>query len=116
MSKRKEFNLEDYKTGNYSVETINGRTVDIVHIDEARGAIFGFYDGVPTYWEKDGSFFPDGIEKTDNDLVLRAKRVVMHINVVRRHGKLDVYGSTLGKPKVYSGGELVKYITVEVDE
>lgn len=117
MSNTTKFNLKDYNTGQYSVETMNGRPVEIVHVDEKRGTIFGFYDDVATYWELDGSYYPGGMQPDDNDLVMRTKKVVVHVNITRnKQGKIDCYASTAGKPRVYRGSTLLKYVTVEIDD
>lgn len=117
MLKTTKFNLKDYNTGQFSVETLTGRAVDIAHIDENRGIVFGFIEQSATYWEMDGSYYPHGLQQDDNDLYLRPKQLVVHVNITRnKDGKIDCYASTRGKARVYRGSTLLKYLTVEIDE
>lgn len=116
MSKKK-FNLEDYKTGQYSVELVNGNEVEIVAIDEARDTIFGFYnDGrinTATNWNIDGTYFQTG-NPDSRDLYLRPKLTTVHINIIRsKSGKILSYCAT-SKARVKAGGTLLKYLTIEV--
>ncbi len=113
------FNVKDYNTNQYSVETIDGEKVTIVSVDEKRNAVFGFYgkDEKPCYWDLQGNYFPEGAVSSDSDLVLIPKRVTVHVNITRnKYGKIDCYASTKGKARVYRGSTLLKYLTIEVDE
>ena len=120
MSEVKRFNLKDYKSGNYNVQTLHGGNVEIVAVDEARDTIFGFYsdgrENTPTNWNLDGSFFSVG-NPDSRDLYLRPKRVTVHVNITRsRSGVIGCAINTDRQPKLYSGTSLVKYITVELED
>ena len=120
MSEVKRFNLEDYKTGNYIVQTLHGGDVEIVAVDEARDTIFGFYsdgrENTPTNWNLDGTYFQYG-NPDNRDLYLRPKRVTVHVNITRsRSGVIGCAINTDRQPKLYTGTSLVKYLTVEIDE
>lgn len=118
MSNTTKFNSKDYNTGNFSVVTRNGQSVEITSIDEKRATIFGFFsNGQPSYWDIDGSFYPGGAEETDNDLFLTSKRITVHVNITRnKSGKIDCYASTKGKARVQAGGTLLKYLVVDIEE
>lgn len=118
MSKLKEFNLKDYNTGQYTVETFDGQTVEIIAVDQLRDTMFGFYGGNnPTTWDIEGKYFSQLDKVDDRDLYLRPKQVVVHVNITRnKNGKIDCYASTAGRPRVYTGSTLLKYLTVEIDD
>lgn len=118
MSKTTKFNLKDYNTGIYNVETFDGNTVEIVAIDEKRFAVFGFYgnDNNPTTWDLEGAYLFGTKLSDDRDLVLRPKRITVHINITRtKSGKIDSYCSTKRKATVKAGGVLLKYMTVDIE-
>lgn len=115
MSKLIKFNLEDYKTGKYTVESHDGAKIEIVAIDENRDTIFGFYNDLSTTWDLNGDRYSK-VTTDRRDLYLRHKAITLHINITRtKSGKLDSYCSIKGKPRVKAGGTLLKYMTIDVD-
>jgi hypothetical protein len=122
MSNLKRFNLEDYKTGKFSVELHAGGDVEIVAIDEARDTVFGFYDDhntrttTATNWDLNGLYYGAGSDDA-RDLFIRPKATVLHVNITSNwKGVLGSVISTEGQPKVYRGTKLLKYLTVEINE
>lgn len=112
------FNVEKYKTGNFELVTESNRPVEIGVIDDTkRAAILGWFDGFSGTWDINGNYLTTkGLTKFD--LKLKTKKTVVNITVTRnKDGKINVYGCTDRLPNVYKrSGELLKRITVEIDE
>lgn len=109
------FNLEKFNTGNFELVTANDRPVEIgVVNDEKRAAILGWFDGFSGSWDINGNYLiTKGLDKFN--LKLKPKAQTVYITVTRNpEGKINVYGSIEGEPKVQSKSTLLKRLTVDV--
>ena len=113
-----EFNVEQYKTGNFDTVLGNGEKVTIAAINpQQKYAILGWAESGESYaWEIDGSYGVLGNNMFR--LYLATKKTTVHITVTRnKDGKINVYGCTDRLPNVYKrSGELLKRLTVEIDD
>ena len=113
-----EFNVDQYNTGNFETVLGNGEKVTIGAINpQQKYAILGWSAEGDSYaWEIDGSYGVLGNNMFR--LYLSPKKTVVNITITRnKNGKINVYGCTDRLPNVYNrSGELLKRITVEIDE
>jgi hypothetical protein len=111
-----KFNLEQYNTGKHQVVTEDGREVKIGLIDPTeRAAILGWINGFACHWDINGNYLTNKAS-IKSDLRLLVAPEVVYITITRNpEGKINVYGTVEGEPRVMGKSTLLKRLEVELD-
>lgn len=111
-----KFNLEQYNTGKHQVVTEDGREVKIGLIDPTeRAAILGWINGFACHWDINGNYLTNKAS-IHSDLRLLVAPEIVYITITRNpEGKLNVYGTLEGEPRVMGKSTLLKRLEVTLD-